>query len=359
MKALFISSNLLNNKNGGWQCSNRNFESLKEFYSTTDVYNVSPNNLAHKSIFTALFNLIKLYSGGLNRNCIIEILSKIKLENYDLIFLDSSVYGRLAKEIKKKFPNVRIITFFHNVEFDFIRKIIYTGGLLHIFRIPSCFYNELLTAKWSDKLICLTNEDAKLINSLYTKKEIVQIPISFKSVKRDLKSCKENTSNFISILFVGSYFYANTQGILWFINKVKLSANVRLIIVGKEMKKLQPLITNNNNIEIHNSVEDISYFYDQANAVICPLFYGGGMKVKVAEALMYGKKIIGTDLAFYGYHAEKCSSMITTISPEIYKDIIENLDPNIRTYENSISHFEKYFSYSSTLKLFSEVLIQK
>ncbi|MFV5692474.1 glycosyltransferase [Flavobacterium sp. LT1R49] len=360
MKALFISSNLLSNKSGGWQCSNRNYESVKELCAETHVYNLSANNnLGYKAIIVGLLNLIKLYSGGLNQNHIIDVLLKIKSENYDLVFLDSSVYGRLAKKIKKMYPNVKLIAFYHNVEFDFIKKIVYTGGILHAFRLPSCFFNESLTAKWSDKIICLTNEDEKLINILYTKKEIIKIPVSFKSMRQNLNSYDKIDNNLISILFVGSYFYANTQGILWFINNVKLSPNVRLVIVGKEMEKLRTFISKTENVEIHNSVEDLSCFYEGANAVICPLFYGGGMKVKVAEALMYGKKIIGTNLAFFGYQAENCSSMITTSKPEVFKKIIEDLDPNIRTYNNSISHFEKYFSYSSTLKLFSKVLIQE
>ena len=35
--------------------------------------------------------------------------------------------------------------------------------------------------------------------------------------------------------------------------------------------------------------------------VIAPIFDGSGMKTKVAEALMYGKRIIGTREAFSGY----------------------------------------------------------
>lgn len=359
MKVLFVTSNLLNSKNGGWQCSNRNYESIKELCGNVTVYNIIPNKISFKTLFSGLFNLIKLYSGGITRKYVVDILLKIEAENYELVFLDSSVYGRLAKTIKRKYPNVKIVAFYHNVEFDFIKKIIYAGGLLHVLRMPSCFYNEFLTAKWSDKIICLTKEDVKLVNFFYTEKKIIQIPISFKSTKREMESKDENNSNSISILFVGSYFYANTQGILWFVNKVKLSPNVRLVIVGKEMRKLQTLLSNTENVEIHNSVEDISCFYEQANAVICPLFYGGGMKVKVAEALMYGKKIIGTDLAFFGYESQNCSSMINTSEPDEYKKIIENLDPTVKTYPSSISHFEKYFSYQSTLKLFADILIRE
>lgn len=359
MKALFVSSNLLSHKNGGWQCSNRNYESVKELCNETHVYNLSANNdLGYKAIFIGVLNLLKFYSGGLNQSHIVDILLKIKSENYDLVFLDSSVYGRLAKSIKINHPNIKIISFYHNVEFDFIKRLIYSGGILHFFRLPACFFNESLTTRWSDKIICLTNEDKKLVNILYKHREIFIIPISFKGVNQSTKLYSQIEDNIISILFVGSYFYANTQGILWFIDKVKLSPNVRLVIVGKEMEKLRSVIGHSEMVEIHNSVDDLSFFYERANAVICPLFYGGGMKVKVAEALMYGKKIIGTNLAFFGYDAENCSSMITTSKPEVFKKNIEDLDPAIRTYSESISHFEKFFSFEATLNLFAKVLIK-
>lgn len=362
MKSLFISSNLLSNKSGGWQCSNRNFESIKELSDIIHTYDISPNkSSSYYDLILGFYSLIKLYSGGINAKHVTNIIEKIKLEKYDVIFLDSSVYGKLARKIKKTIPSIQLITFYHNVEYDFIKKIIKTGGLFHALRLPSCFLNEYLTAKWSDKIICLTNEDARLISRYYTnKKEIVQIPISFKKAERNLSYNKDEVdNNQINVLFVGSYFYANTQGITWLLNSTSFSRKIKIVIVGKEMEKLKPLIDNSKNIEIHNSVDDLSVFYERANIVVCPLFYGGGMKVKVAEALMHGKKIIGTELAFFGYQSEKCSTMITASNAEVYKTVIENLDPEIRMYDESISHFEKYFSFNSTLKLFRKVLFEK
>lgn len=357
MNALFVSSNLTIYKNGGWQCSNRNYQSINELCERTDIYNISANShWSLKSFLQGVLNLLKFYSGGLNKDHIVNILLKVKSENYDLVFLDSSVYGRLAKKIKKKYPNTKIISFYHNVEFDFIKRLIYSGGILHFFRLPACFLNELLTTKWSDEIICLTKEDKRLVNILYKHREIFIIPISFKNAYQSSNLNNHGDKNMISILFVGSYFYANKQGILWFINNVKLSENVKLVIVGKEMEKLRKVIGDREWIEIYNSVDDLSIFYNRANAVICPLFYGGGMKVKVAEALMYGKKIIGTKLAFMGYDVECCSSLITTSQPEVYKKVIEELDPSIRTYNESITYFEKYLCFDATLKLFDKVL---
>lgn len=358
MKVLFISSNLLNSKNGGWQCSNRNYESIREIASSVDVYHITPNaaRTTLMSLFLGILNLIKLYSGGINKKHIKIILNKISEENYDLVFFDSSVYGKLVRAVKRNFPNLKLVSFYHNVEYDFIKKLIYTGGFLHIFRIPACFRNEQLTAKWSDQLICLTQEDEKVINNLYTKKTVINIPISFKPIIEDSSANLTKDDGNISLLFVGSYFYANIQGIKWFVDNVKLPSNVKLTIVGKDMQKLRSSFISLENVKIYSNVENLSVFYSNAHAVICPLFYGGGMKVKVAEALMHGKKVIGTDLAFYGYRSEECSTMLNASTSEDYLQFIENLNVDDRYFEESFNHFNQYFSYTSTLELFRNII---
>lgn len=69
--------------------------------------------------------------------------------------------------------------------------------------------------------------------------------------------------------------------------------------------KIKVGINNIENIEIHGFIENLQTFYSEANAVVMPIKIGTGMKVKVAEALMFGKSIIGTPIAFEGYEFDK------------------------------------------------------
>ena len=43
-----------------------------------------------------------------------------------------------------------------------------------------------------------------------------------------------------------------------------------------------------------NNVDCLETWYEKADVVISPIFLGSGMKTKTAEALMYGKPILGT-----------------------------------------------------------------
>lgn len=54
-------------------------------------------------------------------------------------------------------------------------------------------------------------------------------------------------------------------------------------------------------VEVVGFVNDLSEYYAKAQFVIAPIFDGSGMKTKVAEALMHGKRVVGTPDAFVGY----------------------------------------------------------
>ena len=82
-------------------------------------------------------------------------------------------------------------------------------------------------------------------------------------------------------------------------------------------------------VHIYGFVVDLSDFYYRAKIVISPIHVGGGMKTKTAEALMYGKTILGSSEAFEGYEIDdRCMILCNTAD--------EYID-NIRKLRNSTS----------------------
>ena len=102
-------------------------------------------------------------------------------------------------------------------------------------------------------------------------------------------------------LFVGSLFYANYFGIKWFSENVCPYINVPILVVGKGFERLKEEFQNTPNLSIIGEVPDLAPYYNYATFIVSPIFDGSGMKTKTAEALMYGKWIIGTSEAFEGY----------------------------------------------------------
>lgn len=54
-------------------------------------------------------------------------------------------------------------------------------------------------------------------------------------------------------------------------------------------------------IHVIGTVESLKEWYVNADLIVAPIFEGGGMKVKTAEALSYGKNFIGCTESLEGY----------------------------------------------------------
>ncbi|HYZ28299.1 MAG TPA: glycosyltransferase family 4 protein, partial [Thermoleophilaceae bacterium] len=104
-----------------------------------------------------------------------------------------------------------------------------------------------------------------------------------------------------SLLMVGNYGYApNVDGALWLASEVlprirAVLPDVRLRLVGasppREVRALE-----GEAIEVTGRVPDVAPYIDDADVVVCPLRFGGGVKVKVLEALTSGKAIVSTEI---------------------------------------------------------------
>jgi hypothetical protein len=363
-KILFISSNLSNFQNGGALCSERNYRSICDLFGSQNVslYKLTPFSMEDKSklgqkiicLLSKVRDLLTLRVNGSSLKIEKEIIKIIDQNKIDIVFIDSSLNGFFVKRLKKNRSKIKIVSFAHNCELIFTAKQLKTD-FTAIFRLMPVFINEFLTAKHSDKVIVLNKRDSFLFNKYYITRDYYIIPISltdkFCSDSVDLNSNRE-----LTLLFVGSYFYANKLGVEWFIKNVLPKVDAKLIIVGKDMNKLlqNSSIKNISNWSVFSSVLDIADYYLNADAVIAPIFTGGGMKVKIAEALMYGKIIIGTKEAFEGY--DKVETMIECHSSVEFMDKINHAHYK-KFSEISRTLFDEKYSYSSTLVKFSDLLL--
>ena len=141
-----------------------------------------------------------------------------------------------------------------------------------------------------------------MLKKYYGKESDFILPIYFEDTAKIKHTA--TSDNYFELLFVGSYFWPNIEGLKWFVINVMpfLNDNVVLKIVGRGMEKLEELSEfKSESIEILGEVEQLDDVYNSANLVIGPIFSGDGMKTKTAEAMMYGKVYLGTSEAFCGY----------------------------------------------------------
>ncbi|HEI9845845.1 glycosyltransferase [Morganella morganii] len=353
-KILYISPYLDTDTSfGGSIVSWSNLSKLND--STFDIVSIAIsrtyNNKVNYSInssknkfHTALYNLIGV-SGRLSFSSINRIKKIIEKENPKLIYLDSSYLGKLAKIIKINYPTVKIITFFHNIEYDFEINRIKKNQYQYIPSLWSAWLNERKAIKYSDQLFMLHDTDSNRALKLYKRSADFLLPVTLPSSSGlDIQYQLNNSSKFNFIGFLGTAFYANIEAAKYISNYIApLLPEYNFIIAGKGFEKLKSEI-HGDNISILGSIDSISEFYNKIDIFIAPIFTGGGMKVKISEALSYNKPIIASSFALIGY--EKVIDNLNVFIANSPNEFIEKIQ-NFRFINNPRELFINNFSNES------------
>jgi polysaccharide biosynthesis protein PslH len=293
-------------------------------------------------------NAFKGHIDGLNETAIDEAIRTIQARNVGKVFVDGSNFGGLVKIIKQEFPNVEVTTFFHNAEARF-----FLGLLRHsltpraLAMLAANYLAERKSVAFSDKIVCLSERDSGFLQRLYGRAATHFSAIAVHDKARAGSAQQAAASPEQFALFVGGGFYANRAGIRWFVKHVVPRIGIKICVVGRALDDLRPLLERGGNVVVVGAVESLAEWYERAHFVIAPIFDGSGMKTKVAEALMFGKKVIGTPEAFSGYGdvADQAGWACTTADEFVAavehaaNTIVKPFDPDLRAlYEDKYSY---------------------
>lgn len=357
---LFISGNLSAQTNGGRLLSETNLNILK-CLTNLDVSVISLGRTksgyidvdsTKNTLTTGLMNL-QLYSGGLNRSALIGIVDQIAKFEPDILYLDTSLYGRIALEVRKRFKKLKIITFFHNVEFDF--KYHYKSGwqrLLYLPAIISDWVNERWAINNSDVVVALHQSDSSRLKELYCRSADFLHPVCLTDDFVGNNFADDNLQLLPDkyLLFVGSAFLPNIEALRFLVRKVMPELPDHLVVVGSNLENYRREFAAEN-VSIIGSVRSLAPYYSGAKCVLAPIFTGGGMKVKIADALMHGKCVIGSGFSFIGY--EKILDSGVCMRCESVDDFIEavrNFRPSPHLERTARKIFLEEFSFDAGRK---------
>ena len=361
---LYVGKKYLSNPSGGREMlSALNYKAIKNIYHehlfSYEIFSKQPKVKA--SDFN--FNVFTSRIDGLNKSSLNDIKEIIKKNNINKIFIDGSNLGLLAREVKLSFSDIKIFTFFHNIEVKFFFDAFKRAKSLHSFGVFFAnYFAEKKAVKYSDKIICLTKDDSNLLERIYRKTANFILPLALEDQFFESTNQKKYSNEKEKyILFVGGLFYANEFGIKWFIKNVSPFISFKTYIIGSGFEKLKEEFEQYRNVRVIGKVDELSPWYLNAQYIIAPIFEGSGMKTKVAEAFMFGKKILATRSALAGYdNLPEYSYYLCNTSKE-YIDTIESLvDSNYSNFDENIRNiYEKKFSLSSSQTILSSILMGK
>lgn len=278
---------------------------------------------------------------------------------YEYVFIDRSLFGVIARQLKVHGYKGRIITFFHNIEKQyFSAKLSSAPAVVRHFVMSIADLNDKYSCLYSDTIIALNERDNDCLSQLYNRHADAIIPVSFSDRYSTPPDNKTLTRKRPVCLFLGAYFAANNEGILWFVRNVLPKVDVEMKIVGKGMAKLKQEAAELKNIEVVSDAPDLRPYLEDADLMVLPIFSGSGMKVKTCESLMYGKNIIATDEAFEGYKIQNGKSGWRCNTDE---EMIAAIDffcqsPQPRFNIAARELYRKQYSLEATTEMFRQII---
>lgn len=288
-----------------------------------------------------------------------QVFQKLEQEKIQSVFMNGSNLGELARAIRSNFPLMRIITFFHNIEARFfLGALAKTPTLRSLGVLLANYRAEKSAVENSDKRVALNQRDAFLMERIHGRGATDLLPMAIKDTVIGGNPSKARILPNDYILFVGGAFYANVQGIRWFARHVAPHLRMRTCVVGCGLDDYKAEFEQWGNVDVIGQVEHLAPWYLGAKVAIAPIFDGSGMKTKVAEALMFGTRIVGTAEAFIGYEevlpdagwlCNNDKSFIRTLN-QIERCFLPHFDQKLRDI------YEKQYSQCATIDRLRKII---
>jgi glycosyltransferase involved in cell wall biosynthesis len=327
-----------------------------------------PENISHESYFIdtriKVADLIQnLFFSSLpynaqrfiNEDFKDKIIEKLIKKKYDIVQLEGLYLTPYVKAIREN-SDAKIALRSHNIENEiwkrlhlneksFFKKIYLKILSRRIERMERKAINRY------DFLVPITYRDAveyqKIGNTNPSK--VIQTGIPTDEICNKLTVRKERR-----LYFIGSLdWLPNQEGILWFVKNVwpmfnQTIEHVEFHIAGRNAPEWFIKEIDQDGIKFHGEVINAKLFAKQYDIMVVPLFSGGGMRVKIVEAMSLGKVVVTTPIGAEGldiipnYHAivaEEPDDFATGIEV-----LMENTDFFTKLGENSIRFIKNNYT---------------
>lgn len=173
---------------------------------------------------------------------------------------------------------------------------------------PDFFYTtpgeEKIAFDRTDVLIAIKDGEAEILRRM-TARDVVSLPF-YMPEKPSMPSPGRLTAGHeLRVGFLGALNTVNIFNMRRFLERFEkylqiYVPNMRLDVVGNVCAQLS---ATSPGVNLLGRVENIEDFYDNVDVVVAPLMFSTGIKIKVGEALSFGKAVVATRNGFDGYAA--------------------------------------------------------
>jgi glycosyltransferase involved in cell wall biosynthesis len=284
-----------------------------------------------------------------------KLIFKLQQKNYDIVQIEG-LYLVLYIPIVRKYSKAKIALRSHNIE-NSIWKSLYSNeksifkklyfGILYrrVERMEKKAINSY------DFLVPITYSDAVEYQKYGNLKplKVIQTGMPATEIAKELKIRETRR-----LYFIGSLdWLPNQEGILWFVKNVwpmigHYHSHIEFHIAGRNAPDWFIKSINRPGVVFHGEVEDAKEFADDFDIMIVPLLSGGGMRIKIVEAMSLGKVVVTTTIGAEGLDIIPNYHAIVSDNPTDFSTgvqiLLENTDFFIKLGENSIRFIKNNYT---------------
>jgi polysaccharide biosynthesis protein PslH len=242
----------------------------------------------------------------------------------DFVFADFEKSGWYARLLSRKF-GVPYIYSSHNVEYLRYIDVGKTNKIRYLLA-PYMYLLEKRACMGAIATVAISDLDAGTFRKWVPPEKLVVMPCAFDEAAIN-PWYEETRTDPPIILMVGNYRNAgNLDGAYIAFRKIlpevlKQRPDVVFRFIGKDF----PKEISHPNVESAGFVADLMREYAKAAVVIAPIMIGGGIKIKVIEALASGKPLVTTEKGMEGIDGSNLENLVICQVEQFAEKIVEFL----------------------------------
>lgn len=178
---------------------------------------------------------------------------------------------------------------------------------------------EVGTMESVDAILPVTEEDASTYRRLGARRPLLVTPVGMDSREWPDRSGQGEPG---MLVFLGSLDWRpNLEAVRWFLREVwpRVKAEVpeaRFRIAGSNPPRRLDEARRTEGVELLGRVADARTFFASGTAMVVPLLSGGGVRVKILEAMALGVPVVSTRLGAAGIAARDGREILLADDPE-------------------------------------------
>ena len=221
-----------------------------------------------------------------------------------------------------------------------------------------------------DAILTVTEEDRKSLLALFSPEERERLADKFTAVPicvdpEQVSPVVHLDSGTPTVLHLGTMFWPpNIHGVLWFAREVlplvhRQVPDARFVVVGKNPPPEVQALELDPRIEVTGYVADPMPYLEAADAFVVPLHAGGGMRVKIVDAWLWGLPIVSTPIGAEGIKVQDEENLLLAEDAEAFAHatvrVLTDAELNERLRIKARAWVETHYAWQAAYQRVDEI----